>query len=137
MADKKHLEILQVGVEAWNIWYNAADRGFADFRRARLSCADLSGINLTGARLQDADLRYADLSGADLRGASFNGTNLQRTNLRGARLGDAEGLTRSQLLDADGDGTTELPKALGYPTHWQNRVAVQVPCTSVVSGALA
>jgi len=137
MAEKTHLEILQEGVEAWNHWYHVSYRGFADFRKANLSCADLSGMNLTGARLQDADLRYADLSGADLRGASFYGTKLERTNLRGARLGEAEGLTQTQLHYADGDETTELPKALGYPTHWQNHAAVQVPYTTVLSGVLA
>ncbi len=118
MADEKHLEILRSGVEAWNIWYNATSRGFADLRGASLACTDLAGVNLTGGQLQDADLRYVDLHGADLRGADFTGARLERANLRAARLGDAKGLTPAMLYRTDGDETTELPKGLKYPTHW-------------------
>jgi uncharacterized protein YjbI with pentapeptide repeats len=136
MADKKHFAMLRFGVEAWNIWYNPEYRGFADLRGADFSCADLSGINLSGARLQDADLRYADLSGADLRGASFHGAKLDRANLRGARLGDAQGLTRAQVHYADGDETTQLPDDLRLPVHWRDPVTFELPTASVPSGVL-
>lgn len=68
MANKEHLTILRLGVEAWNTWYNGSRQGVADLRGADLRCTDLSGIILTGAGLQDADSRYSTLQGADLRG---------------------------------------------------------------------
>ena len=98
MADEKHIEILRLGVEAWNIWYNATWRGFANLQGASFRrCVDLAGANLTGARLQDADFRYANLSGADLRGADFTGAHLERANLRDARLSSATGLNTTTI----------------------------------------
>ena len=129
MADEKHLEILRFGVEAWNIWYNAAFRGFADLRGASLACADLAGVNLTGGKLQDVDLRYTDLEGADLRGVDFTGARLERANLRATRLGNAKGLTPAMLCRTDGDETTELPTGLEYPTHW--RICREAECPAL------
>lgn len=119
MADEKFLEVLQMGKEAWNIWYNPKFRGPADFREASLACADLSEINLTGALLQGADLRYANLTGADLRRADLSGANIGRAILRRANLQMVTGLTAEQVYHAEGDGTTLLPAGMRAPDHWR------------------
>jgi len=118
MADEKHLEVLQMGKEAWNIWYNPKFRGVADLKGVALACADLSGINFKGAALRNADLRYADLRGADLRSADLRGARLERANLRGANLDRAMGVTAETLYHAEGDKDTQLPKGLKPPVHW-------------------
>jgi len=118
MADEKHLEILQMGKEAWNIWYNSKFRGPADLRGVSLACADLAGINLTGALMQRADLRYADLTGVDLRGANLTDANIGRAILRHADLEMVRGLTPQQLYHAEGDETTRLPEGMSPPPHW-------------------
>ena len=115
MANKEHLRILRLGVVAWNTWYNGSRQEVADLRGADLKCTDLSGINLAGARLQDADLRYSNLVGADLRGVSLHRAKLDRSNLSGAQLAEAEGLTRAQLCNADGNIKTILPQETPQP----------------------
>jgi len=127
MADEKFLEILYMGTEAWNIWYDPSLRGFAELNGAKLACASLAGINLTGAHLQEADLRYADLTLADLRGADLSGARFGRAKLCGARLQKAKGLTAEQLNCAEGDGRTQLPKGLRPPAHWYLGSKVESP----------
>jgi hypothetical protein len=118
MATEKYLDILELGKEAWNIWYNARYRGPADLKGINLACADLAGINFSGALLETADLRYTNLSGADLRGADFSGAKLARAILRGANLRMAKGLTTEQLHYAEGDKKTLLPIGMKRPAHW-------------------
>jgi len=118
MADEKHLEILQMGKEAWSIWYNSRFRGPADLRGVSLPCADLAGLKLTAALMQGADLRYADLTGADLRGANLTDANIGRAILRHADLQMVRGLTTEQLYHAEGDQTTRLPEGMSPPAHW-------------------
>jgi len=127
LADKECLEILGLGVKAWNIWYNVRNRRLADLRGASLVCADLAGICLTGADMRNADLRYADLHGADLRGADLTGVSLVRANLRAARFDAAKGLTAQQLHVADGDAATQLPKGVERPIHWCQYASAESP----------
>ncbi|NER82345.1 MAG: pentapeptide repeat-containing protein [Leptolyngbya sp. SIO1D8] len=125
MANEKHLEILNQGVEAWNQWREEnpklkPDLSRANLHNANLSYANLSEVNLRGANLNLANLRYAklskanlsntnpfeaNLSGADLKGANLSGTNLSyanlsETNLRGANLRSAS-LIYTDLRNAD------------------------------------
>ena len=118
MADEKFLNVLEMGKEAWNIWYNAQFRGLADLKGIRFTCADLAGINLTGALLQEADLRYTDFTGTDLRGADLTDAKLERVILCGAKLQEVKGLTLEQLRYAEGDKTTQLPTGFRPPAHW-------------------
>jgi hypothetical protein len=69
------------------------------FRRAFLTCTDLSGSTLV-----NADLQYADLSGADLRGAD---------------LGHTRNLTSAQLTGAMVNAHTVLPPGVtAATTRW-------------------
>ncbi len=120
MADEKYLEVLQLGKDAWNIWYNPKYRGVADLKGVAPPCADLSAINLSGAMLQNADLRYANLTGADLRGADLSGARLERAILHRTNLENVRGLTSGQLHHAEGDVATQLPRGLKAPHHWLN-----------------
>ncbi len=124
MADRRQLEILKKGPEAWNEWRKQkgqlrvdlsgaelrgetlceADLSGADLRGASLAganlrAADLSGANLYDAQLGGADLFYADLSGADLRGAVLWGADLSYTTLASADLARAF-LGRANLYGA-------------------------------------
>lgn len=118
MAEEKYLEALELGKEAWNIWYKAKSSGPADLKGANLACTDLAGINLAGAILEMADLRYADLTGADLTGADLSGAKMARAILRGANLLTVKGLTPEQIHEANGDADTVLPIGMRPPAHW-------------------
>jgi hypothetical protein len=120
MANKKHLEILEQGVEQWNTWRDeketiTPDLRNADLRGADLSWAILAGTDLRGANLSGADLSSSILAGADLgdadlskawtSGADLTDVNLTGANLRGAIMYDADlegaNLTGADLTDAD------------------------------------
>ena len=82
----------------------------ADFRRADLRSAFLSGVEMGDARLgaawlwdanlEGADLRRVDLAQADLRRANLEDVNLVLANLAGANLEDAN-LDGADLWGAD------------------------------------
>ena len=100
----------------------------SDLRRANLVRARLEGAilrttnlhesNLRFANMDGADLFSADLSGADLRDASLAATFLKRANLCGADLSTAHGLSSSQIAEAVGDQSTQLPDDLPRPAAW-------------------
>ncbi len=79
----------------------------AELRWADLHEADLQKADLEGAVLQDADLHRAKLCGANLEGADFKGADLRGADLTGTR-----GLTREQILVANVDARTKLPRDL-------------------------
>ena len=56
MTDRAHLEILEEGPEAWNIW-RLENPGV----KPQLAGEDLSELDLTSANLSDADLSQAEL----------------------------------------------------------------------------
>lgn len=99
MANKKHLKILNQGVETWNRWRENNSTDHPNLAGANLRAADLSGANLRrawlneadldNAKLDYADLEDADLTNADLTSASLSGANLDGTDLTGAFLGHA------------------------------------------------
>jgi hypothetical protein len=90
---------------------------------AHLEGALLVGVHLEGAYLFNAHLENASLWGAHLEGASLRGAHLKDTSLleahvEGAILTEAAGLTDDQLLEAFGDGNTELPEGIARPKSW-------------------
>jgi uncharacterized protein YjbI with pentapeptide repeats len=112
---------------------NRAHLGRADLRHAQLEGANLfgahlEGANLAGAQLQrarlslahlgGADLSFAHLEGAILSGVHLEGADLSFAQLEGANLFGAEGLSETQLAQADGDAATKLPEVLARPAHW-------------------
>ena len=68
MANRKHLTVLKMGVEAWNAWRAKQREIRPDFSLANLAEASLSGALLDHANLHGANLEKADLERTDLRG---------------------------------------------------------------------
>jgi uncharacterized protein YjbI with pentapeptide repeats len=127
MANKKHLEILGRGVNAWNKWREYQSQiqpflhtgnygGEADFiyppdlSQANLANAKLKGIDFKNVNLIYSDLSRADLAEADLYKAGISNTNFRGSNLYKASLIQADSiesdftqanLTESILIRAD------------------------------------
>lgn len=141
MARKKHLELLQQGIDTWNFWrkqhpkiqpdLRGADLRGVDLSRANLTEVNLSRANFVGANFGRTDLgamslgdfplgftlSKADLSRADLIGTNFVGTNLagadlSRAFLVGANLSGAN-LSGADLSRADFGGINFGNMALG------------------------
>lgn len=124
MADKKQLEILKQGADAWNDWRRQnplavidlidADLPGADIRWARLSGANLARANLAGAdmrlttldnaKFDDANLADAKLDRATMVSASFADANLNHASLVSVEITQSD-LTRAKL------NSTNLSKA--------------------------
>jgi len=117
MADEEQVALLKQGVEDWNKWREANQRGAnqrgvdlrgadlheADLRWADLCRADLRRADLHEALLIGADLRGADLTIANLRGADLCRANLRGADLRGANLHEAD-LRWAKLIAANLSG---------------------------------
>jgi hypothetical protein len=108
MANKKHLNILKKGVEAWNKW-----RGENFGVRPDLRGADLSGANLRATDLSGADLFRADLTGADLSGADLSQATIAWTVLGDCDLSVAKGLDSVQHKGPSTIGVDTLYKSGG------------------------
>ncbi len=123
MANKKHLQIIKQGTDAWDRWreknlevkpdlseadLSGKDLGQAELSGANLSRADLNKTNLGGANLNWAELGGANLSGADLVGAYLSRADLKWANLSEAKLGGADlleaNLSRADLSESDLSG---------------------------------
>ena len=78
MANRRHLDILQQGVGAWNKWRQVHPRLKPD-----LSSANLSGTILQGANFSNADLSFADISEAHINYAQFNDAILTGAGISG------------------------------------------------------
>ena len=90
MANSKHLEILQNGVDAWNKWRN-------DNQKVQ---PDISSVSLKKQNLNNINFSRTNLSQCNLRGVFMRNANLQQTNLSNANLQSAD-LRSSNLRDAD------------------------------------
>jgi uncharacterized protein YjbI with pentapeptide repeats len=108
MANAEQLEILRLGVRAWNQWRASNLEITPDFSGAELSGANLSEANLRSANLRSANLFGANLSEVDLRGAELRSANLRSANLFGANLRSAKfsgaDLSGAELRSADLSG---------------------------------
>jgi len=110
MANKKHLEILKQGVEAWNEWQRGnmpkpdlrrADLRDANLSRADFGRADLSDANLVNANLSEVNLYYSSLSSADLSNANLCGAFLVNADLSNANLSGGAFLINADLGHAN------------------------------------
>ncbi len=72
MANRRHLKILEQGVDTWNKW--------------REENADVKP-NLRGANLKGKKLVGADFSNADIHSTNFTGANLRKAKFTGAKCG--------------------------------------------------
>ena len=125
VADKKQLEILEQGVDAWNKWRDenrgvridlkSADFRGADLLGANLGSADLFSSNLRNANFKSANFSRANLSYADLLSANLSNANLCNANLRNTNLSDAN------LRNADLSGAN-LQGAVLVKTRVQNAI---------------
>jgi uncharacterized protein YjbI with pentapeptide repeats len=89
------LEILELGVSAWNSWRERNAVEWPDLSQVRLP-----GQNLDGYELENVNLCAADLSRASLRGANLRNVNLKDAKLMRAKLVDAN-LREANLFQAD------------------------------------
>jgi len=105
MANPEHVEILKLGVAAWNEWRKKRYVPKPDLREIQAPGENLEGINFEGTQLQHTDLRETNLCGASLSQASLEHADLRRANVRGADLRGARltngKLDGAQLLGAD------------------------------------
>jgi len=125
MANKKHLDLLLKGKDAWNDWREEnpgemidligakiREKNLSGFilSRGNLSMADLSAshlyqtdlykANLSGAILQNTTVSHADFSEADLTQADLSQTNIRRANLSDAKLQRAN-FSDARLVESD------------------------------------
>jgi hypothetical protein len=141
MANQKHVEALQKGVENWNHWrfekwilpdLSWADFSQADLRWANLSEANLGGANLGGANLNKAILHWANLEVADLSGANLTGAHLGEAILTRAHLDRAKFsetvLGNTVFADVDLSHAEELhtcqhlgPSTIGIDTIYRSK----------------
>jgi hypothetical protein len=110
MANKKHLRILEEGVDHWNQWrkdnplvkpnlFNA-NLFYDNLKNANLSDSDLRNANLFNANLFNANLSNAKLLNANLISADLSNASLSNADLISADLSDAS-LIKADLLNAD------------------------------------
>ncbi len=110
MANQEHADLLEQGVEKWNIWRREHPDIRPDLSGASPSTTDLTYFNLSGVDLSEADLHDSDIQGANLREANLDDARLQDSDLSfadlsfahfsGARLRSAN-LSSSILQDTD------------------------------------
>jgi uncharacterized protein YjbI with pentapeptide repeats len=89
MANRRHLEILRKGVEAWNKWREENRDIDPDLSYATLNHTNLSYANLSYANLSHAKLNYTNLGYANLVGVKLIETKLIKANLNYANLSHA------------------------------------------------
>jgi uncharacterized protein YjbI with pentapeptide repeats len=95
MPNRKHLEIISQGVQAWNDWRKANQQIEPDLARA-----DLNGKDLKEVLFNNTNLANARLEKAQLQAAHFRGANLSDAHLKGAALDDAR-MSETKLSNAD------------------------------------
>jgi hypothetical protein len=122
MVNQDDLDLLRVGVGAWNQWRQENVGLRPDLRGVNLSGQNLSGADLRGANLRGANLKWSDLRGANLRGANLSYANLSwstlsRTDFTCANLLGAD-LTGANLSGANLSGTDLREATLKEANLW-------------------
>jgi uncharacterized protein YjbI with pentapeptide repeats len=110
MANLKQLDILNKGVDSWNLWRVNNPRIRPSLSEAGLHMAYLKEANLSRADLTDADLRMAELVEADLNEADLTWANLNEAVLRNANLHRSK-IQKANLARANLEGA-DLSKAV-------------------------
>jgi len=109
MANERHIELLDKGVDKWNDWCKLRPNVKADLYEADLENFDICGANLFGADLNGAFLRGADLCEAVLTNAQMIGAEFKGANLAGVTMNWADASTaifsNANLTNADLRGT--------------------------------
>ncbi len=116
MADSRHLEILEQGVETWNTWRRLHPEVHPDLQSIVFMDGKLTDTNMeqkienisdapaeltyTHLDLSDFNFSHTDLRHADLTRCFLNGTNFRAANLSGANLVGAA-LNHADLQNAD------------------------------------
>lgn len=95
MANQEQIALLSQGVEVWNEWRKENLKVSIN-----LSKASLTGMDLHGANFDKAIMIGANLTGANLSQASLCEVSLWKANLRGAILSKAN-LKDANLIEAD------------------------------------
>ena len=140
MANKRHLEIIQQGPDAWDQWRSQNLNTTPDLSNAKLCNLDFIGINLVNANLSGADLSQSNLMGANFKTANLIGAKLRGSDLVGAYLGGANlshaDLRGADLVAANLSGVTldqaNLSKALiGSTTFQDNDLSVAIGLEAV------
>jgi hypothetical protein len=115
MANKKHLEVLEKGVPAWNEWRKENPSIWPDlagmFRRGE-SLPSLGGADLSGANLSSADLRGTNLSGANL-----SETNFKNSVMTNTKFADVDLSTAKELETVEHTG----PSTIGIDTVYMSK----------------
>ncbi len=98
-----YLELIEQGVDAWNLWRLQHPEESPNLESAYLFEKKLEGVNFRNVNLRracliGANLEDADLTGANLSGVYANNAELQRANLSAADLRDGN------FIDANLDG---------------------------------
>jgi len=122
MVNQDNLDLIRVGVGAWNQWRQENIGLRPDLRGANLSGQNLSGADLRGANLRGANLKWSDLRGANLRGANLSYANLSwstlsRTDFSCANLMSAD-FTGANLSGANLSGTDLRAAILKEANLW-------------------
>ncbi|MEL7315217.1 MAG: pentapeptide repeat-containing protein [Cyanobacteria bacterium J06559_3] len=99
MADERHLDLIEQGVEKWNLWRQENPEILPDLRGAYLFEAELSGANLRGVNLSRACLIGTNLKQANLSGANLQSLYASAANLEWADLSEAD-LKQANLSEA-------------------------------------
>ncbi len=76
----------------------------ADFTRAKLEGARMSGINISGSKFDGANLQGAQLENATLIGASFKNAELQKASMTGGVQAQGTNFLNASLQGADMNG---------------------------------
>jgi len=87
VANKAHLEVLEKGVTAWNVWRNDNFEIQPNLRGANLSDKNLNGVDLSTAFLSEAKFNRSYLVGANLSGSFLDQVQFDETMLRGTNFG--------------------------------------------------
>lgn len=104
MANEEQLQILNLGVEAWNHWRKENPEVLVDLKGVNLQNEKLKGINFSNANLTNANLQDSDLTDADLRDAHMPNVDLSRAIVNHADLTDAW-LTGARLWQSHFEGS--------------------------------
>ncbi len=95
MANQKHLDVINRGVDYFNEWreqnpIEIIDLSKANLMGAKLSKVDLHDAILNGANLQAANLDFANLNGTHLNFALLSNASLEYATLFGTLLTEAD-----------------------------------------------